>query len=456
MMGLSSCINYVGIKSCSKPYSSCDLSIHRTYRIPPKTACIRWWKKFNDTQLNQLVEIALIDSPNLKIAENRLRRANELTKLAKSSLWPSIDLSGYVERERFATFGLIPPPFNGKTFNIYELGLNFNYEIDFFNKNRSIIAASVSEECATYQDLLEARLILSTSIAATYFQLQSYSAQIKIAREIVRDKQKLFNIVRYRAKRGIESDIPVKTAEAELQSAILSLEQYKEAYSIWRNQLVVLIGKNPLTTTIELLPFNYHHYCLDLPANLPANLLGLRPDVAASRYHVEAYVHEINVAKAAFFPNINLQGLFSYQSINFGKFFDPKSQNNAIAAAFDLPIFDANARRANLGVKYAEYDQAVNTYNQTILTALREVFDQLAVLRSTRSQLTTQDQATLATENNYKLIHSRYNHGIVDYVQVLEINGRLLQQKAIQVELQTRHLKAIIAMYKALGGYGQG
>jgi outer membrane protein TolC len=185
---------------------------------------------------------------------------------------------------------------------------------------------------------------------------------------------------------------------------------------------------------------------------LPAHLIASRPDIIAARARAEAAAHEINVAKTLFFPDINLNGLFSYQSVGLGHLFGPTSQTNGVTAAFDLPIFDAGARRANLGVKYAEYDIAVQSYNQTILTALRDVADQLSTIRTLKSQLKAQALALRSTRNNYKLFKSRYNHGIVTYTQVLEIRQLLLQQESTQRDLQARHLLAVVAMLKALGG----
>jgi outer membrane protein TolC len=132
--------------------------------------------------------------------------------------------------------------------------------------------------------------------------------------------------------------------------------------------------------------------------------------------------------------------------------FKEGNQNNAVTAAVDLPIFDAGARRANLGVKFAEYDLAVNDYNQTILTALREVADQLAILKSLNSRINAQDLAVKASEQQYKLYHSRYDHGIADMLQLLENKQLLLQQQAILVDLQARHYQATVTLLKALGG----
>ena len=453
---LSGCVNYAGMKPSAKPFTAADLSTHQTFKTPQnKLSSNGWWHQFHDRELNQLITTALSDSPTMQKAQSRVKRAQQLAEKADASLWPTIDASGYVQRERFSEFGLVPPPFNGKTFNIGEVGLNFNYEFDFWGKNRELLAARVSEQCAAEADLAQASLILSAAVANTYFQLKNNNEQLRIAKQLLHKQQETLEIVQDRAHHGIESDIPVSTAEANVESAKLTVAQFEAAKKLSLNRLAVLIGKNPIETEIEISTLTYRPHHIHLPASLPANLLAERPDIRASRLRVEAAAHQIKVAKARFFPNINLNGLFSYQSVGLGHLFDPDSQNNAITGAIDLPIFDAGARRANLGIRNAEYDIAVSNYNQTILRALREVADQLALLHSVQSQLRSQQAALHASERKFKLTTSRYKHGIVDYTQVLTSKKQLLQQQAIQTELQMRYLQAFATLIKALGGYNQ-
>lgn len=430
------------------------MSIPRVYPVPPFTftASNCWWNRFHDPQLNQLISIALADSPDMQKAANRVRKANELANYAKSALFPFIDASGYLTRERFSETGIVPPPFNGRTFNIADLALNFNYEFDFWGKNSEALAARVNAACASKANYAYTRLILSTAVAETYFQLQSAIAQQKIALATLKQRQEMYAITKSLAGHEIESDIPVKVSLTDVQNAKLTVNQYKLLEKLLRNRLALLMGKNPLSTTIEVRPFAYHKNAIRFPTYIPANQLTMRPDVAAACLRAKAAAHQINVAKARFFPNINLLGFLSYQSIQTGHLFDPENQNNAITGAFDLPIFDAGARRANLGVRYAEYDFAVNVYNKTLLNALKDVADQAANLKTLNAQLAVQNTALQAAARNYKMMRARYNNGIVDYLPVLQIKGALLQQQAEQIDYQTRHLRSVVAMIKALGG----
>lgn len=454
---ITGCVNYVGIHAQAKPITATQLATQKTYKIAEKSSSYNWWMTLRDKQLNHLISVAVADSPTMKIAQSRLLRAQAIAEASVAPLWPTIDASGYVQRQRFSQRGLAPPPFNGRTFNILDLGLNFNYEIDFWGKNREALAARVSEACAAQADVAQARLVLSAAVANAYFQVQSNQQQVMLARRIANQQQQLMEIIRDRTLHGITSDIPLKTSIADAEAARLAVDQYAEAEQIARHQLAVLLGDNPFTTDIKTTKLAYQHY--KLPAFLPANLLANRPDIMVARLQMEAAAHEVNVAKARFFPNVNLTALFSYQRVGYGNLFAPGNQNNAVTGAIDLPIFDAGARRANLRLNYADYDAAVNTYNQAILTALQEVADQATTLRSLTRQINTQGDVIGATQHNYKLINSRYNHGVVDYVQVLEIKNLLLQQQATQINLQARYLLSMVAMIKALGGTdltGQG
>lgn len=453
--GLTSCAYYGDIHGNSQPFSVSSLSTPHVYKKPPPTRISQdrhWWNKFNDPELNQLIDEALSASPNMQIAYARVRRAQHLAEEASSSLWPSVDLSGYVQRQRFSETGLVPPPFNGQIFNIGTAGLNFNYEFDFWGKNRQTLSAKVSEECAAKADLAQAQLIISAAVANTYFQLLNNIKQTEIAEINAQLSARISRITLERASHGINSAIPVKIKVTDTQADKLIVEQYRQAELLSRHQLAVLLGKNPFTTKIETQQFAFHHYHIALPSSLPANLLAERPDIYAAKSRALAAASRIKVAKAYFFPDINLTALFSYQSINLNKLFTHQNQDNAITGAIDLPIFDAGARRANLGVAYAEYDLAVNEYNQTILTALRDVADQLSLLKTINSQLQAENIALNATWHNYKLFSSRYNHGIADALEVLQSKHALMQRQSVQTDLQTRHLQAVVGILKALGG----
>ncbi|MBN9228835.1 MULTISPECIES: efflux transporter outer membrane subunit [Legionella] len=452
---LTGCSLFGEVHTNTEPLNAADLAAKHIYKLPKKNNAAQHFKRFNDPQLNQLVSVALVDAPNMHSAKARVKRAQHLAKIASSSLWPFLDSSGYLEKAYFPIRGTVPPPFNSIKIDqakIADIGLKFNYELDFWGKNRENLASKVSETFAAQMDLAETQLVLSAAVATTYFDIQNNMIQQRLAKENVRLLKQLADIIIAREKQGIESNIPVKTALANSQAAILSIEDYKRAELQSRHQLAVLMGKNPLNTQIDTATFVYNKRQLMLPAVIPANILAQRPDIASARALAEAAAHQVKVAKTAFFPNINLKGLLSLQSFYFTKAFNIWLQNDNASAAFDLPIFDAGARRANLGVNYTQYELSVNQYNQTILNSLQQVSDQLSALKTLDAQINAQNQALNNTASNYKLFQSRYTQGIIDYTQLIEIKQLLIQQKAALYNLQTRQKQAFVALLAALGG----
>lgn len=453
---ITSCSLFGEIQTKTQPIKTDNLSVKHIYRIP-KNKSIHYLKHFHDPQLDQLISVALHDAPNIQSAKARVDRAQQLAKMAYSTLWPTINLDGYLEKAYFPIHGTIPPDLRPlltriNQANIADIGFKFNYELDFWGKNRENLASKISESFATQMDLAETRLVLSAAVATTYFEIQNNIAQQRLAQENVRLLKQLADIILDRAKHGIASNIPVKTALANYQTAILSVEDFKRAEMQSRHQLAVLMGKNPFNTQVDVAAFVYDKKQLILPKIIPANILAQRPDIASARALTESAAHQINVAKTAFFPNINLRGLLSVQSVYFNKAFNIWFENDNASAAFDLPIFDAGARRANLGVSYTQYELAVNQYNQTILNSLQQVSDQLSTLKTLNTQIAAQNQAFNTTESNYKLFQARYTQGIIDYPQLIEIKQLLIQQKATLQQLQTRQKQAFIALLTALGG----
>ncbi|KTC90825.1 efflux transporter outer membrane subunit [Fluoribacter dumoffii] len=455
LVTVTGCSLFGEVHTNTEPLNARDLAVKHVYKRPKKINSGHSFIRFNDSQLTQLISVALEDAPDIHSAKARINRSQQLAKIAYSSLWPFIDSSGYLEKAYFPIHGTVPPPINSFKVNqasIANIGLKFNYELDFWGKNRENLASKVSEAFAAQMDLAQTRLILSTAVATAYFDVQNNRVQQGFARENARVLKQLADIVVDREHQGIESNIPVNTALANAQAAILAVEDYRRAEMQSRHQLAVLMGKNPLNTQIDVAAFAYHKKELLLPEVIHADVLAQRPDVASARALAEAAAHQVNVAKTAFFPNINLKGLLSLQSLYFSKAFNIWLQNDNAAAAFELPIFDAGARRANLGVNYAQYELSVNQYNQTILNSLQQIGDQLSALKALEAQISAQNKALNNTEYNYRLFRARYNQGIIDYTQILEIKQLLIQQKAILYHLQTQQKQAFVALVAALGG----
>ncbi len=458
ILSVSGCVNYIGIHEHSAPYTATDLAVRHDYTLPTPMFSIRngsWWEIFKDQQLNELITTALECSPDMQIAQNRLQRARHIAEAAGASLWPTIDFNGYIRREHFSKNYIYPPPLGGSTRNVGNLSVNLNYDIDFWGKNRETVAANVSEAQAALADLAEARLMISSAVASSYFQLRYDLALLELLKTIVRERQELLKLINLRASHSLTSVIPVGEAQIQVNTWELLVAQTQQYIEIQKQQLAVLMGDNPLTTQFQVKKFSYQPKLLTLPPILPSRLLERRPDIAASRWRVEAAKHWVHVEKALFFPDVNLMAFFSFQSIGLNKLFSFSSRDYAIQAAFYLPIFDADYLRSSLKERYDEYDAAVNQYNQTILTALQQVANGLSSLYYVKVQIDQQSQAEAIAKNNYHRNYLLYQHGINDYTQVLVAQASWFYQQLFLWEFEILHIQATITMIHALGGdYG--
>lgn len=452
------CVRFGDIPTPTNPLETSALSVNHSFKSLKKSPALPYFKHLNDPQLTHLIVIGLADAPDMRRARARVVRARALAEMSYAGLFPTLSLNGDVAKAYFPIRGTIPPQFPNlkklKQANLANIGLRFNYELDFWGKNREHLASKINEADAAQMDLAEARLLLASAIANTYFDVQNNMNQQRLAKENAHLLRELADITLDRAKQGIQSNIPVNTAVANAQAARLAVEDYKRQEQQSRFQLAVLMGKNPMATTIEVATFSKKQ--LPLPSVIPANLLAQRPDIAAACLLAEAAAHQIRVAKTAFFPNVNLRGLLSLQSFFFNKAFNIWLQNDNIAAALDLPIFDAGSRRANLHANYAQYEIAVNQYNKTILNALKEVGNQLTALDTLKTQIAAQESVLKSTAANYNLYQAQYTHGIIDDMQLIDIKQLLVQQKAILRQLQTRQIQAYVSLLTALGGDHHG
>jgi NodT family efflux transporter outer membrane factor (OMF) lipoprotein len=225
----------------------------------------------------------------------------------------------------------------------------------------------------------------------------------------------------------------------------------EEQVALARSQLAALLGKGPDRGLAIERP-TLRAARVALPSRLPADLLGRRPDVVASRWRAEAAARDIASAKAQFYPDINLSALIGVQSVNLSKLLQTGSAIPSVGAAVRLPILEGGRLRGTLAARDADYDLAVEQYNQTLSDALREVVDQLTSLRSVETQRGEVDTALAAAEEAYSLAVTRYKAGIGSLLQVFTAEMQVLEQRTLRTDLLSRELTLSIGLIRALGG----
>ncbi len=411
-----------------------------------------WWKSFDDPQLDALIDEGLSGSPTLKVAEARTRKALAAADTAKAPLYPHVETGFSSIRERFSGQGLTPPPAAGTWSTVNQLQATLGWELDFFGKNRSAYEAALGEARAAEVDLHGARLALSTAIAQTYVELQRAYLQLDVAQKALAEREQIYALTRDRNDAGIDSRLELKQAESALPATREEIVQLQEAIQLTRNQLAALLGQGPDRGLSIARPVATALGPVALPSTLPAELLGRRPDLVAQRWRVEAARKEIDSAKAEFYPNVNLLAFIGLQSLGGAGFLSAASRTLGAGPAITLPIFEGGRLRGNLAGNDAEYDIAVEQYNQTLADAMRDVVDQLASLRSVDEQRAQQKQALATTQEAYDLALLRYREGIGNYLQVLSAEQPWLTQQSFDADLRARELALSISLARALGG----
>ncbi|WP_394790894.1 efflux transporter outer membrane subunit [Rhodoferax sp.] len=450
LAGLAACANYSGITPQSSLREAPSLGLNAN---GPAVAAIdaEWWHGFQDPQLDRLVTQALEGSPNLKLAQARLRRAQAVADATHAADLPRVDADIEGQRQRYTENGLYPAPLAGGNYNSGTAQLTSSWELDFFGKNRAALDAALGQTKAAQADTQAARVLLVSQVARSYFQLLRLNGQLELANRTLAQRSELLRLVQDRVQAGLDTRLELKQSEGSLPEARQQVEALNEQIALARNALSALVGQPNVADALVLPALAAIKTAANAQA-IPADLLGRRADIAAARWRIEAAGKDVASAKAQFYPNINLVGFAGFSSIGLGNLLQSSSQQWGIGPAIHLPIFDAGRLRAGLSGKTADLDAAVESYNAALLDAVRDVADQLASQQSIGLQQAQQKAAQDAAEAAYEIAVQRYGAGLGNYLNVLGAETAVLAQRRLQVDLAARALDTQVALIRALGG----
>ncbi len=418
----------------------------------------QWWRTLNDPQLDTLMTQTLQSSPSLKQAAARVREAQSVVGEASAANGPNLDLNGSINRQRLAQntnlgFGYLPNP-------VYEssnsLGLNLAYEFDWWGKYRNQVNAAKAQVDAARAEQAQAALTLTSSVASAYYQLQANYALEKVLQQEVDNNQRLADLRQKQYKAGIYGvEIPQQT-QAQADSAKQQIIQLQSQIDQLKHQLAALAGLGP-NAMQSLRPVALPAENLLAPkGELTADLLGKRPDIAAQRQLVESYSQRVSAARKEFYPSLSISAFAGLTTTNVGgtnpNLFEAASQAWSVVPAISLPIFHAGALRSKLGEESALYDQAVESYNQTILNAVQETADAITIQQSSAKQLLQAASASQSMQEVYRVANARYQAGIIGRDELLTSQTQLLQQQQAELNASSNLMQAKIGLVRALGG----
>jgi multidrug efflux system outer membrane protein len=411
-----------------------------------------WWKRYQDPTLDQLVELGLASSPTLATAHARYDSARQSVRIAGAESGVNVSANADADRQRLSDNGMFPPRLLGFTwYNQFDLGVQTSYTFDWWGKQRDAIEAAMDQAHAAQADRSAAALMLAGSIADTYFAWQADQGRIALARERAAVVEQEGMIAGARVKADLDAAENTDRSDLALGLAREQIAALEGSAKLRVVALAALVGRS-----IAELPALQAKPLPALSGNLPddvkIDLISRRADITASRWRVEAAEKNRDSARAEFFPDLTINALLGLSSINAGKLLEYGSRVPQAAAAVHLPIFDAGRLKARYGATQAAIDTAVASYQDTVVSAARDV----ATQASTRAQIAAQrTQRLIAVDAARQLTHSaaaRVTQGITDARTELTATESWIEQRDALLQLDAAALSADIALQRALGG----
>jgi NodT family efflux transporter outer membrane factor (OMF) lipoprotein len=451
---LGGCASTGGLHPEATPTAPRDLHAERSLADVKLDAAAwpdkSWWKSIGDPQLDKLVGEALAGNPGMTLADARVRVALAAADAADASRKPTLNAGASVAGARVPP--ILPPIANGH-FGVIKYGyLSFSWNLDLWGGKRAAWEAAVGNARAAEVDGRAARMKLSADVVQSYFNLAGAYAQRDFAKEELQRAQDFLGLTRKRVASGVDSRFQLARIEGETATARAQLEAADHAVAAEGLVLAALLGKGPDRALSIRRPKLPALPTLALPSDLPAELLGRRPDVVAARWRVEASTRDIEAAKARFLPNIgisSLVGLIAPSSMNL---LSLRNRFYTVSPALSLPIFEGGALRADLAGKDAAHDVAVAQYNRTLVHAINQVAAEVDDLRSLGVQVADAETARSSAADAYKLAMQRYRAGVGNYLEALSVRQELIAAERQLATLQTRRSDAWAALNEALGG----
>jgi NodT family efflux transporter outer membrane factor (OMF) lipoprotein len=449
-LGLSAC---AGLSDNPSPATLRNASSLGLSAEPEATSALdaQWWREFGDAQLNRLIDEALLSNPSLKIVQTRLTRASVAADVTDAASEPQLSATVDAMRQKFTATGMIPPPLAGSTYETGTAQLTGSWELDFFGKNRTALDAALGNARATQADAAAARTLLASNVARNYFQLLRLNEQLDVTRRQLAQREQLLRLVMDRVNAGLDTRLELRQSEGSLPEARLQIESVNEQMALTRHALSALLGQPATMPELEL-PALATIKNRAVATHVPSDLLGRRADITAARWRVEAATQDVSNARSQFYPNVNLVAFAGFSSIGLDRLFGANSEQWGVGPALRLPLFDGGRLRANLRGKATDLDAAIESYNATVIDAVRDVADQLASAQSINRQQTQQRAAQAAAESAYAIAMQRYEAGLSNMLSVLTAETAVLSQRRMAVDLEARALDIQVALMRALGG----
>lgn len=412
-----------------------------------------WWEEYGDPQLNELIEEALRDSPDLEQAQARLRLASAAVLGTGAALMPEVTGNASLTQQKQSYNYIVPRAAVPQDWNDYgQATLNLSWELDFWGKNRSALAAATSAQQAAQAEVAQTRLVLSTSVATAYAEMLHLFTIHDSAEAALAIRTKTADLIRQRYMFDLENLASVRQVEAKQAAAQAELLSVDERIALQRNAIAAMLGAGPDRGLVITRPTAHSAAPIGLPANLALELLGRRPDIVAARLRAESAARRIDQQKAGFYPSVNLMAFVGVQSLGIDNLSKSGSDMGGIGPAISLPIFNTERLQGQLRGARAEYDAAVASYNGALSNALHEIADVVTSRKALNGELLASSNAVYAAGEAHRIISRRYQGELATYLDVLTAEDARISAERSLAAIETRALILDVAMVRALGG----
>jgi outer membrane protein, multidrug efflux system len=412
---------------------------------PPPLA---WWTSFNDPRLDRLEDKVASANQDLQAAIARFDIARAEARIARADLLPTVGSEASASRNTLSR--VVGNTLPTQTYSNYEAGLDLQYELDLWGRVRNTARAGKARAQASADDLAAVDLRLHAELAADYFTLRADDAQQAILDQTVAAYAKAVQLTQARLNGGFAAEPELSAAEAQYRLAETQAHDIGLQRAELEHAIALLIGEPAARFSLEVAPLDTQPPAVS--AELPSALLERRPDIAAAERRAAAANAEIGVARAAYFPTINLAGIFGVQSASTARLFTTPAEAWTVGPQAALILFDGGRRRGVSDAAKAAHAEAAATYRQTVLLAFSQVEDSLAQIRQLDLELQSQAQGVAAAKRSNAQAGRLFGGGLSNYYDVVTTQNIALAAQLTQAQIAGRRMVATVSLIRALGG----
>jgi outer membrane protein, multidrug efflux system len=407
----------------------------------------KWWEVFQDKQLQDLIRTALQQNYDVRIAATRILEARAQLGIVRADQLPTISAGAQAVNERYPRVKLYPQYETSSN----QVDLSLAWELDFWGKYRRATESARANLLATEWARKEVIDTLVSDVASAYFQLRELDLELEISRRTLASRKNSLQLTQTLANGGATSMLDVRQAEQLVFTAAETIPDLERQIEQQENFISTLLGNNP-GPIARGMKLTEQPHAPDVPAGLPSSLLERRPDIREAEAQLIAANAQIGVAKADYFPQINLTATGGYQSSALTSLFTGPAGLWSFGGSLVQPIFEGGRIRSNVRFTEARQQEAALVYQQTIQQAFRGVSDALVGYSKDREFREQQEQLTFSAQDAARLSETRYRGGATSYLEVLTNETNYFDAELGLAQAQLNELVALVRIYRNLGG----